>query len=220
MSNEIKSIQIVDAENLIKELNSKFQNLDKIYKIFEEEVGKNKWISIPNKNLYFNKEIMACYPNFLNNFQNIPINISEGYNKALEIIKNNQEYKKYGIDWDIQVKNEFFNSFNGKWHPMQSNSDYHSIQGWQYFLCKEGNYLRTYSTYYTKDGDGEYRNYRDGKLQGKAEVYRKNGDIETRYYIDGVLQGEAVIRGKDGEVTRLYYTNGVRKDVTLSLIHI
>ena len=144
MSNEIKSIQIVNTETL----NSKFQNLDKIYKIFEEEVGNNKWTFIPNKNLYFNKEIMACYPNFLNNFQNIQININEGYTKALEIIKNIQEYKKYRIDWNIQSKNEFFNSFNGKWHPMESHLDTHYIQGFQYFLCKEGNYLRTYSTYY------------------------------------------------------------------------
>ena len=182
MSNEIKSIQIVDTEIL----NSKFQNLDKIYKIFEEEVGKNKWISIPNKNLYFNKEIMACYPNFLNNFQNIPINISEGYNKALEIIKNNQEYKKYGIDWDIQVKNEFFNSFNGKWHPMQSNSDYHSIQGWQYFLCKEGNYLRTYSTYYGMDASynsGSY--YSDGRL---IPIYRLGNNKDYELLIkNGIL---------------------------------
>ena len=73
MNNEVKSIQIVDTENFLKILNDKFQNLDKIYKMFEESVGKNKWTSVPNKNLYFNKKIMACYPNFLNNFQDIHI---------------------------------------------------------------------------------------------------------------------------------------------------
>ena len=135
MNNEIKSIQIVDAENLIKELNSKFKNLDKIYKIFEEEVGNNKWTSIPNKNLYFNKEIMACYPNFLNNFRSIYINISEEYNKVLEIIKNNQEYSKYGIEWDIQTYTESINSFYNKWHPMESDSN-HKIRSTEYLAYK------------------------------------------------------------------------------------
>ena len=130
MSNEIKSIQIVDTENLIKELNSKFQNLDKIYKIFEEEVGKNKWTFIPNKNLYFNKEIIACYPNFLNNPQKYWIKVNEGYDKIVDLIKNNIEYKKYGIEWDIQTYQESYNSF-GKWHPMESNSN-HDIKGFTY----------------------------------------------------------------------------------------
>ena len=49
MSNEVKSIQIVDTENFVKILNNKFQNIDKLYKIFEESVGKNKWTSVPNK---------------------------------------------------------------------------------------------------------------------------------------------------------------------------
>jgi hypothetical protein len=135
MNNEIKSIQIVDAENLIKELNSKFKNLDKIYKIFEEEVGNNKWISIPNKNLYFNKEIMACYPNFLNNFQNIDISTIMGYEKSLKIIKENQEYSKYGIDWDIQTYNESINSFHRKKHPMDCNHSYHAINNTRWTLA-------------------------------------------------------------------------------------
>ncbi|WP_293960068.1 hypothetical protein, partial [uncultured Fusobacterium sp.] len=151
MSNEIKSIQIVDTENLIKELNSKFQNLDKIYKIFEEEVGNNKWTSIPNKNLYFNKEIIACYPNFLNNFQDIYINKSDGYNKALEIIKNNQEYSKYGIDWDIQTQKESYNSFNCKWHPMESDGN-HQIGGRCYIIYKNQNSIYGY------DNDPGYGN--------------------------------------------------------------
>ena len=217
MSNEIKSIQIVDTENLIKELNSKFQNLEKIYKIFEEEIGNNKWISIPNKNLYFNKEIMACYPNFLNNFQNICINISEGYNNALERIKNNQEYKKYGIDWDIQVKNEFFNSFNGKWHPMQSNSTYHYIQVYEYFFCKEGNYLRIYSTYYginTSYNSGNYFSsgalipiYRLGNNKD-YELLEKNGTLFD-YPIEVIYK---IFLEKELIIDKIYNDNSLKKE--------
>ena len=139
MSNEIKSIQIVDTETF----NSKFQNLDKIYKLFEEEVGNNKWTSIPNKNLYFNKEIMACYPNFLNNFQDIRINISEGYNKALEIIKNNQEYNKYGIAWDIHTGKESENSFWNPEHPFNIESN--RIQGYPYLIFKVSQKIMGYN---------------------------------------------------------------------------
>lgn len=42
MEKDIKSIQLVDLENFTKTFNEKFQNLDKLYKIFEESVGKNK----------------------------------------------------------------------------------------------------------------------------------------------------------------------------------
>ena len=144
MSNEIKSIQIVDTENLVKELNSKFQNLDKIYKIFEEEVGNNKWTSIPNKNLYFNKEIMACYPNFLNNFQNIDISTDMGYEKSLKVIKGNQEYSKYEIDWDIQTYTESINSFYNKRHPMQYDSSNHRIQNRYPLSYKNKNQIYRY----------------------------------------------------------------------------
>ena len=119
MNNEIKSIQIVDTENLIKELNSKFQNLDKIYKIFEEEVGKNKWTSIPNKNLYFNKEIMACYPNFLEKFINKgSFNTNEGYKNILKKINEFRELKIEKTEWDIPSYKESLNSFHDNNYPM------------------------------------------------------------------------------------------------------
>ena len=108
----IKSIEILEKDNFIKILNNKFKNLDKLFEVFKETVGKNKWTKIPNKNLYFNKEIMACYPNFLNNFQNVDISTSESYENALKIIKKNQEYSRYGVDWDIQTYKEGHNSFN------------------------------------------------------------------------------------------------------------
>ena len=143
MEKDIKSIQLVDLENFTKTFNEKFQNLDKLYKIFEESIGKNKWTSIPNKNLYFNKDIMACYPNFLNNFQNIKLRTSEGYDKALEIIKNNQEYSKHNIKWDIQTFRESINSFCEQWHPMESDIN-HKIGNHYSFIYKLENSLAAY----------------------------------------------------------------------------
>ena len=143
MNNEVKSIQIVDIENFLKTLNDKFQNIDKIYKIFEESVGKNKWTSVPNKNLYFNKKIMACYPNFLNNFQDIHISTYDGYNAALQTIKNNKEYKKYGIDWDIQNNKESENSFWNKEHPF--NTGYSRIQYNPYLIYQSSKQLKGYN---------------------------------------------------------------------------
>ena len=143
MEKEIKSIQLIDTENLLKMLNDKFQNIDKIYKIFEKSIGKNKWTFVPNKNLYFNKEIMACYPNFSNNFQNIAIDVSEGYDNALQRIKNNQEYKKYGIDWDIQNGRESVNSFWDKPHPF--GRVYSRIEGVPYLIYQISKRLKGYN---------------------------------------------------------------------------
>ncbi|WP_300342412.1 hypothetical protein, partial [Fusobacterium sp.] len=112
----------------IEELNNKeeiFKEIYFFYKIFLQNITDDtKWIEIPNKNLYFNREIMACYPNFLNNFQEISINAGEKYENVLEIIKSNEEYSKYGIAWDIQTYKESLNSFNKTWHPMESDSSY------------------------------------------------------------------------------------------------
>ena len=124
----IKSIEILDKDNFIKTLKNKFENLDKLFEVFKETVGKNKWTKIPNKNLYFNKEIMACYPNFLNNFQEIKISTAENYRTALKLIKENEEYNKYKIDWDIPVFNEISKSF-GEAHPMESDYNNHWIKG-------------------------------------------------------------------------------------------
>ena len=150
MSNEIKSIQIVDTENLVKELNSKFQNLDKIYKIFEEEVGKNKWTSIPNKNLYFNKEIMACYPD-LSKFQNISGYRNDKYEVSLNKIKENQIYNSYKINWDIIFWKEFYNSFYDKQHPLDNNSGKHYIHGNCSVICKEDFKSTSFYGCYTYD---------------------------------------------------------------------
>lgn len=137
MNNEVKFIQVIEET-----LNDKFQNIDKMYKIFEESVGKNKWTSVPNKNLYFNKEIMACYPNVLNNTQTYWIKAIEGYKKIINLIKENEEYKKYGIAWDIQTYKESINSFYSKWHPIEINSihDIKSLnreEGQYYFIYQE-----------------------------------------------------------------------------------
>lgn len=47
----------------IENIQSLFEEIDYFYGIFESEISNKKWIEIPNKNLYFNREIMACYPN-------------------------------------------------------------------------------------------------------------------------------------------------------------
>ena len=176
MNNEVKSIRLVDTENFVKTLNNKFQNIDKIYKIFEESVGKNKWTSVPNKNLYFNKEIMACYPNFLNNFQNIQINTNEGYNNVLQRIKNNQEYKKYEINWDIQTYQESINSFYNKDHPLQSY-ERHRIHGQFRLIYKEKTNLYSY------DNDpGCVRKRESGYGALLIPIYRLGNDKDYEFF--------------------------------------
>ena len=173
MEKDIKSIQLVDLENFTKILNEKFQNLDKLYKIFEESVGKNKWTSIPNKNLYFNKEIMACYPNFLNNFQNKFISINIGYTEALKLIKENLEYNKYGIEWDIQTFRESINSFYGKWHPMESDIT-HKIKNHYSFIYRIKHEISAYDNDFNCGGK---------KLGGLLiPIYRLGSDEDYLYF--------------------------------------
>lgn len=145
--NKVKQIRLINKEELIKKLNKDFpfENLNTFYGIFKELL-KNKWIEIPNKNLYFNQEIMACYPNFKVNFQNITVNTSSSYSSILEQIKNNSEYKKYGIGWDIQTYKEFANSFRES-HPME-NTYQHYIQNHGYLIYRQGKMIGAYSTYY------------------------------------------------------------------------
>ncbi len=151
--NKVKQIRLVNKDDLVKRLNKNFslEDLNTFYKIFDEQL-KNKWIEIPNKNLYFNKEIMACYPNFKVNFQNITANTSESYFSVLKNIKDNSEYKKYGIDWDIQTWREFENSFYNTNHPMEENSYYHYINGRDYLIYRLGEDIKSHSTYYENSG--------------------------------------------------------------------
>ena len=173
MEKDIKSIQLVDIENFTKIFNEKFQNLYKLYKIFEESVGNNKWTSIPNKNLYFNKDIMACYPNFLNNFQDIKVRVSERYYNVLKKIKDNIEYSKYGINWDIQTYKESLNSFYNEWHPMQSDS-MHKIKNHYSFVCKVENELIAY------DNDINYLGYKTEGLL--IPIYRLGNNKDYEYF--------------------------------------
>ena len=128
----------------VENVHNLFEEINYFYNIFESEISNKKWIEIPNKNMYFNKEIMACYPNFLNNFQDIDIATNTSYEEVLKIIRNNEEYSKYSIAWDIQTARESLNSFFRKWHPLESDSGYHKIQDKSYLAYKEGNTTGAY----------------------------------------------------------------------------
>lgn len=191
MEQKIKSVEIVNKKEFARSLNDKFENVDKLFNIFEETVGKNKWTYIPNKNLYFNKKIMGCYPNFLTNFQNIQIDRSIGYNAALKKIYENIEYSKYGINWDIQTEGENRNSFYWTWHPMESDSN-HRIRGYYYFIIKKDHSIHTF---YNEPNGGSI----DGSSQGllipifrllKKEVYDEIGDsnFELNYPLEEIFK--------------------------------
>ena len=177
---EVAKLLDYKVENIKDLIQSLFEEINYFYNIFESEISNKKWIEIPNKNMYFNKEIMACYPNFLNNFQNIEIQTNTKYEEVLKVIENNEEYSKYGIAWDIQTHKESINSFYEKWHPMESNNK-HEISTWRGFLCKcaENKFL----SYNNNSGQGFVRF--DGGLLipifrlGDLEEYKKfeNGEI-------------------------------------------
>ena len=164
----------------VENVHNLFEEINYFYNIFESEISNKKWIEIPNKNMYFNKEIMACYPNFLNNFQSIRIKTDTKYEEVLKVIENNEEYSKYGIAWDIQTHKESINSFYEKWHPMESNNQ-HEISTWRGFLCKcaENKFL----SYNNNSGQG-FNRFDAGLLipifrLGDLEEYKKfeNGEI-------------------------------------------
>lgn len=163
----------------VENVHNLFEEINYFYNIFESEISNKKWIEIPNKNMYFNKEIMACYPNFLNNFQDIVIQTNTKYEEVLKIIRNNEEYSKYSIAWNIQTYKESINSFYNRWHPMESSTSSHRIQDRCNLSIKENNKIRIY------DNDPGYLNNRDGGLLipifrlGDLEEYKKfeNGEI-------------------------------------------
>lgn len=143
--NNIIDRKIVKTEFLKKGILEKVeQDFQDIFLLFQE-ILKNKWVEIPNKNLYFNQEIMACYPNFKNNFQNIRASEGNSYDEVMEMIHENKEYQKYEIPWEIQTGQESTNSFYNKWHPMESDANHHRIQEKCYFVYCKGNTCFVYN---------------------------------------------------------------------------
>ena len=143
--NEVKTIEILEKNKLQEIL---YNNLEFSKKIVDY-INDNTWISIPNKNLYFNKKIMGCYPNFKEKFQNMQYAVSKNCEENLKMIKENLEYSQNGIEWDIQTVNESKMSFCQKNHPLQSSNDeYHPICGSKYFACKNSSEeVRSYLNY-------------------------------------------------------------------------
>ena len=128
LGNNLTSVKVLEPEKVEETFNDFFKKLQ-FPKSVLDYIENNKWIKIPNKNLYFNREIMACYPNFLSD--KYPIlhyssleNEVTTVERALKIIKAYDEYTKYGIDWDIQTQNEGKNSFFKITHPMEVDHVY------------------------------------------------------------------------------------------------
>ena len=132
----IKTIDILQKENTEQWLKNVMEGI-KFPQELINYIRTNNWISIPNKNLYFNKDVMACYPNFNFNFQNIQINTSDTLENVYKRIKSNAEYSKYGIDWDIATLGEINTSFYRKNHPMDNGSYNHYIKGMNYILYND-----------------------------------------------------------------------------------
>ena len=153
--NEVKSIEVLKPKKIEERFDKFLKELEFPQSVLDY-IEDNEWISIPNKNLYFNSEMMACYPNFNNNFQDINYVPLKNYDENLNMIKTNAEYSKYGIDWDIQTVRESKNSFCGKDHPLQSNNgNRHPIQGYDCFVCKNrSGEVRSYENYRYNTQDG------------------------------------------------------------------
>ena len=139
---EIDYVKILEMKDRDLEIEEVFKRIE-ISPALANFIQKNKWIEIPNKNLWFNKEIMGCYPNFNKDFQNLYFDHVPSYEEACKILENNKEYSKYKIKWDLQTYIEGENSFC-KTHPMESHSKNHMIQGQDAFLCKSNGGVTAY----------------------------------------------------------------------------
>ena len=113
----VKSIEALDIKELENRLEDIIQGIEFPDRILEF-IKKNKWISIPDLNLYFNKEIMACYPIFKHITEDIEVNEGDKVTSALKNLNKNKDYKKIRVKWDIQTLNEGRNSFYKKSSPM------------------------------------------------------------------------------------------------------
>lgn len=130
---EIEYIKIIEMKNRNLTKKEILERVE-ISPELKDFLEKHRWIEIPNKNLWFNSEIMGCYPNFNINFQNLYFDHVPSYEEALNTLKNNEEYCKYRIKWDLQTYIEGQKSF-GKTHPMETHSRNHMIHGQDAFLC-------------------------------------------------------------------------------------
>ena len=63
MEENIKAIKLLEKAEFFEKLNEKIkvENYDKFLELFKKLLKNSSWIDIPNKELYFNKDIMACY---------------------------------------------------------------------------------------------------------------------------------------------------------------
>ena len=129
MEQNIVDIKILNKsevfEKIINQRNS--INYEKFLKIFKEKIEKEKWIEISNKEMYFNKDIMACFSK-----ENIFYNIEEkkSIKQCQQEITNEERFKKLELKFDIPSENEINKSFFEKnnLNPKVYNVDYVSYK--------------------------------------------------------------------------------------------
>lgn len=142
MKENIKSIKLLNKAEFYENLNEKIslKNYNKFLKIFEEILKNNKWIDIPNKELWFNKDVMACYSK-----HKLLYKYNMSLKECLNNIKLEPKYNKYNIEWDIQTKKELVTSFWDNKNPLISSAYSEKL------FYQKNNNIRTLSN--LKDGN-------------------------------------------------------------------
>lgn len=138
MEENIKAIKLLEKAEFFEKLNEKIkvENYDKFLDIFKKLLKNSSWIDIPNKELYFNKDIMACYSkNKI--IHKCTYSTTKNLKEILNELNSKAEYKKYKICWDVQNIEELKLAIDTNLAP-----DIYINYG--YIFYKDGNFVKVY----------------------------------------------------------------------------
>ena len=183
---DIKINNILEINS--KELENMLEKIKILYFFIKKDIENNKWIKIPNRKLYLNKDIMACYPDFFDNYKTDIIDTAEDCENVRKKMREEEKFKAFGVNWDVQTYNECYNSFCNKWNPEEKNIFFKIFNG-VHLLCVKDNAL---TSMYTNIGSGwvskeAYLNpiYRLGKKE-EYELFEK-AEVPLRYNVESIL---------------------------------
>ena len=138
MEENRKAIKLLEKAEFFEKLNEKIkvENYDKFLDIFKKLLKNSSWIDIPNKELYFNKDIMACYSkNKI--IHKCTYSTTKNLKEILNEVNSKAEYKKYNICWDVQNIEELKLAIDNNLAP-----DIYINYG--YIFYKDGNFVKVY----------------------------------------------------------------------------
>ena len=165
MEENIKAIKLLEKAEFFEKLNEKIkvENYDKFLELFKKLLKNSSWIDIPNKELYFNKDIMACYSkNKI--IHKCTYSITKNLKEILNEINSKTEYKKYNICWDVQNIEELKLAIDNNLAP-----DIYKNYG--YIFYKDGNFVKVYMSKAEKNRKSQENNNHISKELNNIPIF-------------------------------------------------